>query len=294
MWVLATGQRYPVPGQHGVENPATTISAYVVHPKSEILDLLLEQATSFDPARRPAASVFRDNLRGWLRLSASSAPDQDLDEVQQRLLRAALRVDTATSRHDELVRQHRAAQARLVECLTQAAEALASVGFPKPKISDNPYDQERSLQGHRLAKHVGYRDGHIRHGYLAIYVCQRIRVSSTGYFAAALESGYIVRLDENTGVIRAAMGHTVCHARSSYFIGPEPIFPGNYEVVKSEPVWTQPARAQAPDISHVLATFDQLAESFLAALPRALTAFADWAEDAASNVTPGRSSRRGR
>lgn len=291
MWVLATGQRYPVP-QHLVEHPATTISAYVAHPKSGILDLLLEQATSFDPARRPTASALRDSLRAWLRQSGG-APKQDLSEVQQRLLRAAHRVDTATSRHEDLVRQHNAAQARLRKSLSQVAEVIASVGLPKPKITWYEPDHQRSLQGHRLANDVGYPDGHIGHGYMAIYMCQRIPVSSTRFFVAGMESGYIVRLDETASVITAGMGHAVCHAKGGYSLGQAPRFPRDYEIVASAPVWNRHARAQAPDISQVLAACDQLAEAFLAALPSALNAFAAWTEAAASNAT-GRSGRRRR
>lgn len=66
LWVLATGQRFPLPGEMRRTIRALTISAYVQHNRAPLLDPVIEAATSFDPATRPKMKVIARELKTWL------------------------------------------------------------------------------------------------------------------------------------------------------------------------------------------------------------------------------------
>jgi serine/threonine protein kinase len=66
LWVLSTGQRYPLPGEMRRSEPAFRISTYVAGHRAVLLEPLIELATSFDVARRPTMEAFAKELRAWL------------------------------------------------------------------------------------------------------------------------------------------------------------------------------------------------------------------------------------
>ncbi len=65
LWVTATGQVYPLPGEQRSNVPALTLSAYVADPRARVLDAVLDDATRHDPACRPSMSRFADELESW-------------------------------------------------------------------------------------------------------------------------------------------------------------------------------------------------------------------------------------
>ena len=65
LWVLATGQKYPLPGEMRRSEPAFRISTYVNHPRAALLNPLIEMATLFDPRKRPTMERFVAELRTW-------------------------------------------------------------------------------------------------------------------------------------------------------------------------------------------------------------------------------------
>lgn len=58
LWVLATGQRYPVPGNIDSTEKACQLSALVSHKRAILLDRLIDSATLIDPNDRPLCSDF--------------------------------------------------------------------------------------------------------------------------------------------------------------------------------------------------------------------------------------------
>lgn len=68
LWVLASGNRYPLQGQQRMDTPALRLSTYCPHPNSNVLDSLLEKATAFEPAKRPTMRGFSDELFEWLKI----------------------------------------------------------------------------------------------------------------------------------------------------------------------------------------------------------------------------------
>jgi hypothetical protein len=66
LWVLVTGQTFPIPGHQHRNAEAFTISAYRLEPESRLLDSVIDSATQHDPARRPTMREFADQLNAFL------------------------------------------------------------------------------------------------------------------------------------------------------------------------------------------------------------------------------------
>jgi len=66
LWVLSTGQRYPIPGNLSSYEEASQLSAYVHHQRAVLLDRLLDLATDLNPKQRPTCSYFAEELDAWL------------------------------------------------------------------------------------------------------------------------------------------------------------------------------------------------------------------------------------
>ena len=66
LWVLATGQRYPLPGHLSAYEVPTQLSAFVNHERAVLLDRLLDSATSLNPDARPSCRDFTAELKAWL------------------------------------------------------------------------------------------------------------------------------------------------------------------------------------------------------------------------------------
>lgn len=94
LWVLATGQRFPLPGEMKKTVPALTISQYVQDSRASLLDPVIEAATSFDPAKRPAMEVVAHELRAWLCPTTPMHNAEDLD-----LSRYASEIEGINARH---------------------------------------------------------------------------------------------------------------------------------------------------------------------------------------------------
>ena len=85
LWVLATGQNYPLPGQLRTETDQITLRNYLPHPRVAMLDVLLEQATEFLPQARPTMGQFAEELQAWLKRPAIPISPQDISELVARM-----------------------------------------------------------------------------------------------------------------------------------------------------------------------------------------------------------------
>jgi serine/threonine protein kinase len=65
LWVVATAQKFPLPGEQRVDVPALTLSAYVKDNRCASLDRLLEAATRQEPSARPTMKTFANELEAW-------------------------------------------------------------------------------------------------------------------------------------------------------------------------------------------------------------------------------------
>lgn len=66
LWVLASGQNYPPPGQLRTGDRATLLRNYTSHPRAAGLEGILEQATRLAPSERPTMGTFAAELETWL------------------------------------------------------------------------------------------------------------------------------------------------------------------------------------------------------------------------------------
>ncbi len=66
LWVLASGQHFPLQGELRSDTPQARLSTYVQHNRAVILDSLLENATRHDPNNRPTIGEFAAELSAWL------------------------------------------------------------------------------------------------------------------------------------------------------------------------------------------------------------------------------------
>ena len=110
LWVLATHQQYPPPGQLRLEDTSARLSTWVVDPRAVLLDGLIEACTIFDPSRRPTMAMFAQSLRDWLQdftVRSASSEVSPLEGIALRLAaaqEATKRQKAASNTHIEHVR----------------------------------------------------------------------------------------------------------------------------------------------------------------------------------------------
>lgn len=99
LWVLATGQSYPVPGTHDVTVEGFSIS--LLYPDQAgvgHIEVLLERCTRFQPNDRPSMSEVAYELEVWLNPSDASFTGKELSvlgkEIRQLTATARQRVNT--------------------------------------------------------------------------------------------------------------------------------------------------------------------------------------------------------
>jgi Protein kinase domain len=66
LWVLASGQTFPLQGEQRADSPGLRLSTYCPHPRATILDRLLETATRHNAATRVAMQGLANELAAWL------------------------------------------------------------------------------------------------------------------------------------------------------------------------------------------------------------------------------------
>jgi serine/threonine protein kinase len=135
MWVLTTGQRFPPPGQHLLSERAMKVSTYTPHERAYQLDALVERATAFEPAMRPSASEFRDELAAWLRnQKRQSGVEINLAVVANDLLTLLGPIESADVNEEANWAQRHltthALLARMSRYLERAADSLRQAGLP--------------------------------------------------------------------------------------------------------------------------------------------------------------------
>ncbi|MGI8519012.1 MAG: protein kinase domain-containing protein [Actinomycetota bacterium] len=86
LWVLATGQNYPPPGEQRRDTSAVMLSTYIDHPHAHLLDGLIEDATRYDPGMRPDMNTFAADLEAWVAPPGPEAVGPDVSDLGQRIV----------------------------------------------------------------------------------------------------------------------------------------------------------------------------------------------------------------
>lgn len=79
LWVLATGQRYPIPGSFDAAHETFRIGAYIQGERTGHLDKLIAAATALLPEHRPSMQHFVGELSAWLSPPPSSPAPIQID-----------------------------------------------------------------------------------------------------------------------------------------------------------------------------------------------------------------------
>jgi serine/threonine protein kinase len=107
LWVLGTGQKFPLPGELRNDTHQARLSSYVKHERAFVLDLLLERSTRHSPAFRPSMRQFLEELSAWL-TPAQSLQAADLSQISDRFRPLMAKVqaaeDTFQVRHTNIIK----------------------------------------------------------------------------------------------------------------------------------------------------------------------------------------------
>lgn len=114
LYVLATGQRWPTPGSHRLDEPGTTITAYVNHPQAAQLDVLLERATKMAPCSRLTMAEVMSELDAWLNPPEPLRPD-DLTDIAVLFATKRHRAEKEDERRLAAIERARESFGRLAE-----------------------------------------------------------------------------------------------------------------------------------------------------------------------------------
>jgi hypothetical protein len=101
LWVLASGQTYPPPGDIRRDTPAVRLGMYVAHPRVRSLERLIERATAHDPQMRPATAEIHEELTAWVQVRDESLPPPTLTDAVLRLVDATAPSRRQAQRRDE-------------------------------------------------------------------------------------------------------------------------------------------------------------------------------------------------
>ncbi len=85
LWVLATGQRYPLPGECDSALKGAGVSAYVSHERVKSLDNLLLRMTRHDPLIRPDAQSVSKELMAWVSHPPAPVGEGPPEDILHRL-----------------------------------------------------------------------------------------------------------------------------------------------------------------------------------------------------------------
>lgn len=117
LWVLATGQKYPPPGEQRMEIKALTLSAYSKHPRAYLLDKLMDIATRHNPKERPTLIEFSAELSTWLN------PSQAVDSVNN-LSNVASQILTLMEPHKRAAERYGEQEERVKDLLNRFSDKL--------------------------------------------------------------------------------------------------------------------------------------------------------------------------
>lgn len=130
LWVMATGQRYPPPGEQRRDTPGVLLSTYVEDPRAHLLDALIEDSTRHTPDLRPDMESLSADLSAWLEPEPAAHAPENLSDLGKRVTSI---LDRDRYRQEEKNRPRALAHQlneRFFERTANVGEALNEAGFP--------------------------------------------------------------------------------------------------------------------------------------------------------------------
>lgn len=120
LWVLATGQKYPLPGPYSAATPMCRLGSYNASHRTELLDALIERCSAMEPNSRPRMSEVAEELKAWLRLPKAGT----VGPLRLTLGAAWSEIESAANRERERVRHHNAIHELKHAAIRQLEERL--------------------------------------------------------------------------------------------------------------------------------------------------------------------------
>lgn len=145
LWVLATGQTYPYPGEHSPKHRQSSVASYVSEGPVEVVDELLARMTRLSPGDRPAAS--------WVASELKLAGEVKAEPVFPNLEKSLQAVRAATTRHvteeGERKRKQELAKRQYNRIRAAIQELAANVADQTDLSGDGWYEMPRAWDYHR-------------------------------------------------------------------------------------------------------------------------------------------------
>jgi len=85
LWVLASGRKWPLGGEHHLGAPEFSLATYSDDPRANLLDPVLYAATRTSPSLRPSMPEFVQQMESWLNPVTRETPELDLAELERRM-----------------------------------------------------------------------------------------------------------------------------------------------------------------------------------------------------------------
>lgn len=150
LWVLATRQSYPPPGQQLVAHEQFTIAGMTGHLRANYLDRLIERATDPDHRRRPVMAEVADELRAWLAPPRTPTGPTDLSDLAAEIRTVIEPVVRAEQIRNSFVLAASRAVDSATAHLRGIAEALAMVpGASRSLVDTSDYPLLEPTDGRR-------------------------------------------------------------------------------------------------------------------------------------------------
>jgi len=143
IWVLATGQKYPLPGQMQKQIVAMRLSSYTSDSRSKSLEGLIEKATSVRPSDRPTMAMVASELKAWLKGPTRPIMPQTITDLSEFALEIGLINEDFHIREKEAIDQQTfiiSNQDRIMEqfrpLIEQFANELTAANFVYVRMSE--------------------------------------------------------------------------------------------------------------------------------------------------------------
>ena len=129
LWVLASGQNFPPPGELRTDVPQLTLAAQINFPRTFQLDRLLARMTKHDPEARPQMGEVATELRAWLAPHVETAPPENLASVSARIAASAVRFQHAEATRIAHTKIAGELRDKIRQLIAPLSEALAGMEF---------------------------------------------------------------------------------------------------------------------------------------------------------------------
>jgi serine/threonine protein kinase len=156
LWVLLTGQRFPLPGHHVAGVPAFSLSSYVVGERLQLLDSLLDRGTQIDPSDRPSMATVCDELNAWLGYRKGETAPMGIEDLVERIKNATRVEQAEIQRKTENEASANRTHLRIVEAMRELHESVRDLG---PAVKTNQGHDATGCFDDRQLQEPGYPRG---------------------------------------------------------------------------------------------------------------------------------------